>query len=112
MILNTNQPPLEHDNLISLNEIWRENNQLATISPMSVPATTITEEQLRRQHLEKIVQQLLSRQLEYQQRLSVAIEVDKTKDSVLKNLQLQNTRFVVAYFFTDNFDLRLEIFCI
>uniref|UniRef100_A0A1I8P0P3 Uncharacterized protein n=1 Tax=Stomoxys calcitrans TaxID=35570 RepID=A0A1I8P0P3_STOCA len=75
-------------NLISLSEIWGKGGQSTAIATSS--QTNLKEEQLRRQHLEKTVRQLQSRLLEYQQRLSVAIEVDRTKDNALNTAQIEN----------------------
>ncbi|XP_075162278.1 centriole duplication and spindle assembly protein centrobin [Haematobia irritans] len=76
------------NNLISLCEIWGKSGQATAIATSS--QTNLKEEQLRRQHLEKTVRQLQSRLLEYQQRLSVAIEVDRTKDNALSTAQIEN----------------------
>ncbi|XP_073836847.1 centriole duplication and spindle assembly protein centrobin isoform X2 [Musca autumnalis] len=75
-------------NLISLSEIWGKSGQSTAIATSS--QSNLKEEQLRRQHLEKTVRQLQARLLEYQQRLSVAIEVDRTKDNALNNAQMEN----------------------
>ncbi|XP_037932375.1 centrobin [Teleopsis dalmanni] len=71
------------NNLISLSDIWGKSGQGTAIA--CTPNLTLKEEQLRRQHLEKIIRGLQSRLLEYQQRLSVAIEVDRSKDAALTN---------------------------
>ncbi|XP_061392772.1 putative leucine-rich repeat-containing protein DDB_G0290503 [Musca vetustissima] len=76
------------NNLISLSEIWGKSGQSTAIATSS--QSNLKEEQLRRQHLEKTVRQLQARLLEYQQRLSVAIEVDRTKDNALSNAQMEN----------------------
>ncbi|TMW51458.1 hypothetical protein DOY81_003429, partial [Sarcophaga bullata] len=69
------------NNLISLSEIWGKSGQATAIAASS--QSNLKEEQLRRQHLEKTVRHLQARLLEYQQRLSVAIEVDRSKDNAL-----------------------------
>ncbi|XP_065359184.1 CAP-Gly domain-containing linker protein 1 [Calliphora vicina] len=76
------------NNLISLSEIWGKSGQATAIATSS--HSNLKEEQLRRQHLEKTIRQLQARLLEYQQRLSVAIEVDRTKDNALNNAQMEN----------------------
>lgn len=78
------------NNLISLSEIWGKSGQATTIAASS--QSNLKEEQLRRQHLEKTVRQLQARLLEYQQRLSVAVEVDRTKDNALNMAQMENKR--------------------
>lgn len=82
------------NNLISLSEIWGKSGQSTAIATSS--QSNLKEEQLRRQHLEKTVRQLQSRLLEYQQRLSVAIEVDRTKDNALNNVQMENKRYWIT----------------
>ncbi|KAL9910665.1 centriole duplication and spindle assembly protein centrobin isoform 2-T2 [Glossina fuscipes fuscipes] len=85
---NCSQMSKMNDNLISLSEIWGKNGQATAIA---IPAQqSLKEEQLRRQHLEKMVRQLQASILEYQQRLSVAVEVDRAKDSALNDAQRGN----------------------
>uniref|UniRef100_A0A1A9W7K8 Uncharacterized protein n=1 Tax=Glossina brevipalpis TaxID=37001 RepID=A0A1A9W7K8_9MUSC len=76
------------DNLISLSEIWGKNGQATAIAMPT--QQSLKEEQLRRQHLEKTVRQLQASILEYQQRLSIAVEVDRAKDNALNNAQREN----------------------
>lgn len=78
------------NNLISLSEIWGKSGQATAIAASS--QSNLKEEQLRRQHLEKTIRQLQARLLEYQQRLSVAIEVDRSKDNALNTAQIENKR--------------------
>ena len=78
------------NNLISLSEIWGKSGQATAIAVSS--QSNLKEEQLRRQHLEKTIRQLQARLLEYQQRLSVAIEVDRSKDNALNTAQIENKR--------------------
>ncbi|XP_068142092.1 centrobin [Drosophila tropicalis] len=75
--------------LISLSELWGRSNGGATVlTQHSLPnPPALKEEQLRRQHLEKTVHGLQSQLLEYQQRISVAIEVDRSKDAALSNAE-------------------------
>ncbi|XP_054735006.1 rootletin isoform X1 [Anastrepha obliqua] len=74
-------------NLISLSEIWGKSGQGTAISCTAPQHSVHVEEQLRRQHLERTVHSLQTRLLEYQQRLSVAIEVDRAKDAAICNAQ-------------------------
>lgn len=68
---------LEDEPLLSLCDIWDEQKQ-------SNDKLTLHEERLRRMHCEKSIQVLQLRLLEYQQKITVAIEVDKRKDNTLK----------------------------
>ncbi|XP_030373252.1 cilia- and flagella-associated protein 58 [Scaptodrosophila lebanonensis] len=81
-------------NLISLSELWGRSNLAGTVLPNSTvsaqQSNTLKEEQLRRQHLEKTVQALQSQLLEYEQRISVAIEVDRSKDTALASAEQAN----------------------
>ncbi|KAH8373974.1 hypothetical protein KR200_006015 [Drosophila serrata] len=79
--------------LISLSELWGKNSFAGSVldnnnSPHRMLSTqSLKEEQLRRQHLEKTVHTLQSQLLEYQQRISVAIEVDRSKDAALNGAE-------------------------
>lgn len=90
--ISTYQMSKADNDLISLSEIWGKSGQATAIPTSS--QTNLREEQLRRQHLEKTVRQLQARLLEYQQRLSVAIEVDRTKDNALNNGQVEIQRYI------------------
>lgn len=85
------------ENLISLSEIWGSKNGQTAIAGAG-ESSVLKEEQLRRQHLEKTVRSLQSRLLEYQQRLSVAIEVDKAKDTALSKAQIENKKYLVILY--------------
>nr|XP_014089470.1 myosin heavy chain, striated muscle [Bactrocera oleae] len=76
-------------NLISLSEIWGKSGQGTAIACAGPQQSVYIEEQLRRQHLERTVHSLQTRLLEYQQRLSVAIEVDRAKDAAICNAQTE-----------------------
>ncbi|XP_055912762.1 probable DNA double-strand break repair Rad50 ATPase [Eupeodes corollae] len=69
------------ENLVSLSEMWSKN------APGNL---TLKEEQYRRLHLEKTIRTLQSKLLEYQQKISVALEVDRSKDNALRNAQIEN----------------------
>ncbi|KAH8235190.1 hypothetical protein KR032_010084 [Drosophila birchii] len=79
--------------LISLTELWGNNSFTGTVlDNKNLPhrllsGPSLKEEQLRRQHLEKTVHTLQSQLLEYQQRISVAIEVDRSKDAALSGAE-------------------------
>ncbi|CAD7002916.1 unnamed protein product [Ceratitis capitata] len=77
-------------NLISLSEIWGKSGQGTAIACPVPPQSAYIEEQIRRQHLERTVHSLQTRLLEYQQRLSVAIEVDRAKDAAICNAQSES----------------------
>ncbi|XP_067613209.1 uncharacterized protein Cnb [Eurosta solidaginis] len=83
--------PLGADiNLISLSEIWGKSGQGTAIACGAASQRSVyIEEHLRRQHLERAVHSLQTRLLEYQQRLSVAIEVDRAKDTAICNAQAE-----------------------
>ncbi|KAH8365866.1 hypothetical protein KR093_006690 [Drosophila rubida] len=77
--------------LISLSDLWGKSNMAGTVIATSAStAPAVQEEQLRRQHLEKMVQQLQAQLLESEQRISVAIEVDRTKDAALQQAEQQS----------------------
>ncbi|XP_017862438.1 PREDICTED: centrosome-associated protein CEP250 [Drosophila arizonae] len=86
-------PSMPSEKLISLSELWGKSHLAGTViannmsGQQGIPA--LKEEQLRRQHLEKMVQTLQAQMLEYQQRISVAIEVDRSKDCALQQAEQQ-----------------------
>lgn len=72
--------------LISLCDIWGPEGQT------EIPS--LHEERLRREHCEKQIQSLQVRLLEYQQKISVAIKIDKSKDEAIAKLHATNQRQV------------------
>ncbi|KAJ6633474.1 Centrobin [Pseudolycoriella hygida] len=72
-----------NDTLLSLNEIWDASGK--------TESATVHEERTRREHCEKTIQVLQSKLTEYQQKIAVAIKVDKTKDEALKRLSETNS---------------------
>ncbi|XP_016933851.2 centrobin [Drosophila suzukii] len=83
---------LNENKLISLSDLWGKSSMARTVLDNNSPnrllcSPSLKEEQLRRQHLEKTVHTLQSQLLEYQQRISVAIEVDRSKDAALSEAE-------------------------
>lgn len=81
--------------LISLSDLWGKSNLAGTVvgnvnASHMHGSPSLKEEQLRRQHLEKMVQTLQAQLLEYQQRISVALEVDRSKDAALQQADKQS----------------------
>lgn len=72
--------------LLSLSNIWANDNFLSNTN------ASIQEERLRREHCERTIQQLQAKILEYQQKISVAISVDRTKDEAIKALEDDKSR--------------------
>ncbi|XP_037026369.1 myosin-2 heavy chain isoform X2 [Bradysia coprophila] len=72
-----------NDTLLSLNEIWDASGK--------TESATVHEERTRREHCEKTIQILQSKLTEYQQKIAVAIKVDRTKDEALKRLSETNS---------------------
>ncbi|XP_034109903.1 nucleoprotein TPR [Drosophila albomicans] len=80
--------------LISLSDLWgKSSNMAGTViannASTAAASSSLKEEQLRRQHLEKMVQNLQTQLLEYEQRISVAVEVDRSKDAALQQAEQQ-----------------------
>lgn len=76
---NREEPPL-----ISLSQLWGADGNAET--------STMQEERLRRQHCEREIQALQTRLLEYQQKISVAMKIDNSKDEAIGRLQKTNSR--------------------
>ncbi|KAJ9584802.1 hypothetical protein L9F63_020856, partial [Diploptera punctata] len=84
-------------NLLSLSDLWsKESSTLESQTRHGQVNVRIKleEERYRRQHCERLIQQLQSRLLEEQQRLAVAVEVDKSKDQAILQLQDAWSRLV------------------
>ncbi|XP_017134878.1 ankyrin repeat domain-containing protein 26 [Drosophila miranda] len=82
----------DNNKLISLSDLWGKSCMGGTVIANNTPnpllcSPSLKEEQLRRHHLEKTVQTLQSQLLEYQQRISVAMEVDRSKDEALNRAE-------------------------
>ncbi|EDV50256.1 protein MLP1 [Drosophila erecta] len=95
---------LNENKIISLSELWGKSSLSKTVLDNNSPnrllcSSSLKEEQLRRQHLEKTVHALQSQLLEYQQRISVAIEVDRSKDVALTEAEqtLQSLNYEVQH---------------
>lgn len=78
------QQPSEKEPLISLSEIWGKDD--------NVHHVTLAEETLRRKHCERTIQALQAKLLEYQQKIAVAIEVDKKKDDLIQKHLEENLK--------------------
>ncbi|XP_066146907.1 uncharacterized protein [Euwallacea fornicatus] len=102
-VLNMHKQLLENSNFISNDvkvqkkrnvNIVSDNLALLNLADIwgtgQVPATTLAqkvqEEKLRRQHCEHLIQELQSKNLELQQKLAVAIQVDQTKNQSIEQL--------------------------
>ncbi|XP_062561222.1 centrobin [Armigeres subalbatus] len=66
--------------LLSLNEIWNTN-------AMNQDSSKLHEERLRRQHCERNIQALQTKLLEYEQKIAVAVDVDKEKEAIILRLE-------------------------
>lgn len=77
-------------NLLSLSELWNKDGS-SSASQIRNEHTNmrvrLEEEKYRRQHCERLIQQLQIRLLEEQQKLAVAVQVDRRKDQAILQLQ-------------------------
>jgi hypothetical protein len=73
------------NSLMKLTELWNNPNE---------SSFGLQEERLRRQHLEKSVQGLQTKLLEYQQKMAVALKVDEDKNQVIDKLLTEKTQFI------------------
>ncbi|PSN57076.1 hypothetical protein C0J52_01733 [Blattella germanica] len=83
-------------NLLSLSELWGKESYHNSL-PRDENAKSklkLEEERYRRQHCEILIHQLQSRLLEEQQKLAVAVQVDKGKDQAIFQLQSAWNRLV------------------
>ncbi|XP_055639002.1 myosin heavy chain, striated muscle isoform X2 [Toxorhynchites rutilus septentrionalis] len=72
--------------MLSLNDIWKNN-------AINQESSKVQEERLRRQHCERNIHALQAKLLEYEQKIAVAIDVDKEKEAIIHRLEEESTRF-------------------
>ncbi|XP_023939607.2 trichohyalin isoform X2 [Bicyclus anynana] len=69
--------------LLSLSELWGERGDRAE----KIDSIKLEEERLKREHCEALIQQLQKKILEQQEKLAVAVKVDKAKDAAIHKLR-------------------------
>ncbi|XP_034828888.1 putative leucine-rich repeat-containing protein DDB_G0290503 [Maniola hyperantus] len=69
--------------LLSLSELWGERGDRGE----KVDSIKLEEERLKREHCEAMIQQLQKKILEQQEKLAVAMKVDKAKDAAINKLR-------------------------
>nr|XP_021188726.2 cingulin isoform X1 [Helicoverpa armigera] len=69
--------------LLSLSELWGERGERGE----RVDSVKLEEERLKREHCESMIQQLQKKILEQQQKLAVAVKVDRAKDAAIGKLR-------------------------
>ncbi|KFB35880.1 hypothetical protein ZHAS_00002833 [Anopheles sinensis] len=82
------KPSSKNGNLLNLSDIWHTNG--APGQPEYSKA--LQEERLRRQHCERNIQSLQMKLLEYEEKISVALSVDKEKVTIIGNLEQETAR--------------------
>ncbi|CAH0553289.1 unnamed protein product [Brassicogethes aeneus] len=82
-IMQNKYQPNNHLELISLADIWNPNRA----ENNSTIKNKLHEENLRRQHCEMLITELHQRNLELQQKMTVALKVDQAKDNALSQLK-------------------------
>lgn len=84
------QSNVKHDEqLVNLNEIWDADGRNEKIA---ISTVDIHEEQLRRRQCERQIQSLQRQNKEYQEKFSVAIKIDQTKNEALARLHETNSK--------------------
>lgn len=78
------------EQLVNLNQIWNGDN----IEKPLLDAEDINEEQLRRRQFERQIQSMQDQIKEYQEKFSVTIKMDQTKNEALTRLHETNSRCV------------------
>ncbi|KAJ8719234.1 hypothetical protein PYW07_016790 [Mythimna separata] len=69
--------------LLSLSELWAERGDQAE----RLDSVKLEEERLKREHCESMIQQLQKKILEQQEKLAVAVKVDRAKDAAIGKLR-------------------------
>ncbi|XP_028132505.1 myosin-13 isoform X2 [Diabrotica virgifera virgifera] len=73
-----------HLSLLNLADIWNSENNTLTRSQLT---QKLQEEKYRRQHCEDLIQELQVKNLELQQKMSVAVKVDDAKNTTIQKYQ-------------------------
>uniref|UniRef100_A0A182NRV1 Uncharacterized protein n=1 Tax=Anopheles dirus TaxID=7168 RepID=A0A182NRV1_9DIPT len=76
------KPAGKNGPLLNLSDIWQTNG-----NGQPEHSKALQEERLRRQHCERSIQSLSMKLLEYEEKISVALSVDKDKVSIINNLE-------------------------
>ncbi|XP_050068910.1 trichohyalin [Anopheles maculipalpis] len=82
------KPSSKNGHLLNLSDIWQSNGTNGQPEYSKV----LQEERLRRQHCERNIQSLHVKLLEYEEKISVALSVDKEKVSIIANLEQETAR--------------------
>ncbi|CAH0674161.1 unnamed protein product [Spodoptera exigua] len=69
--------------LLSLSELWGDRGD----RPERIDSVKLEEERLKREHCESMIQQLQKKILEQQEKLAVAVKVDRAKDAAIGKLR-------------------------
>uniref|UniRef100_A0A182RIM4 Uncharacterized protein n=1 Tax=Anopheles funestus TaxID=62324 RepID=A0A182RIM4_ANOFN len=81
------KPSGKNGQLLNLSDIWQTNG-----AGQPEYSKVLQEERLRRQHCERNIQTLHMKLLEYEEKISVALSVDKEKVSIIANLEQEAAR--------------------
>ncbi|XP_035896336.1 227 kDa spindle- and centromere-associated protein-like [Anopheles stephensi] len=82
------KPASKNGHLLNLSDIWQTNGTAGQPEYSKV----LQEERLRRQHCERNIQSLHVKLLEYEEKIAVALSVDKEKVSIIANLEQETAR--------------------
>ncbi|KAG6465722.1 hypothetical protein O3G_MSEX015342 [Manduca sexta] len=78
--------------LLSLSDLWGDNREKGDREGVK-----LEEERLKREHCEAMIQQLQRKILEQQEKLAVAVKVDKAKDAAIAKLQEKQREEIKLY---------------
>lgn len=84
LALQQNSSSKQGDELVNLNQIWDADTTLNSVD--------INEEQLRKRQYERQLQNLQNQIKEYQEKFTVAIKIDQTKNEALARLHETNSK--------------------
>ncbi|XP_015114502.1 centrobin [Diachasma alloeum] len=82
--VNTDSTDFKTQRLLSLTDFWEPDSSKSEVEKLRIK---IEEEKFRREHCEKTIQELQKRLLEQQERVAVAIGIDKEKNSIIHQYQ-------------------------
>ncbi|XP_011301806.1 centrobin isoform X2 [Fopius arisanus] len=82
--VNTDSADSKSQKLLSLTDFWEPDSSKSEVEKLRIK---LEEEKFRREHCEKTIQELQKRLLEQQERVAVAIGIDKEKNSIIQQYQ-------------------------
>ncbi|XP_034934439.1 protein CROWDED NUCLEI 1 isoform X2 [Chelonus insularis] len=86
--------PWESQKLLTLSDFWAPDSTKSEVEKLQIK---LEEEKFRREHCEQLIQELQKRLLEQQEKVAVAMRVDKDKSDIISQFQTVWSKFKVRW---------------